>query len=73
MEIEAVEMQGPGAGHFTIGEHDVDSDDDVDSDEDGRGISGGDVQGVGGDDGNNTSGKVYSLADFEPQRHTDLT
>lgn len=65
-------MQGPRAGHFTIGEQDADSDEGVARNEDGPGFGDGDVRGVGADEGDN-SGTVYALANFEPQRNTDLT
>lgn len=65
-------MQGPGAGHFTIGEQDADSDEGVVGGAGGLGFVEGDVRGVGADEGNN-SGAVYALANFEPQRNTDLT
>lgn len=68
IEIGGVELQGPGAGRFTIGE-------DADSDNDSQ--TGHDVHGEEGkiDDGagQRSNGAVYSLAHFEPQRHTDLT
>lgn len=83
VEIEAVEFQGPGAGHFTIGEDDDDDDDDDGGEEASSRGDYGDRLGEGKTDSTSTedsranNGKMYdqgySLADFEPQRHTDLT
>ncbi|CAM9286326.1 unnamed protein product [Hapterophycus canaliculatus] len=66
IEMDTVEFQGPGGGQFTIGD---DADDDEEEHETGpTGRSNeGKIDGQGG------PGRVYSLSDFEPQRHTDLT
>lgn len=63
IEMDTVEFQGPAGGQFTIGD---DGDDDIEEHEaspTGR-------SNEGKIDG---QGAVYSLSDFEPQRHTDLT
>lgn len=65
VEMETVEMQGPGTQHFVIGEEGDDSDDDRDYTEDGNG-DGARVDKAG------KIGKAYVVADFEPQRNSDL-
>lgn len=57
VEMETVEMQGQ---QFVIGDEGDDSDDDRDYTEDGNG------------DGARVH-KAYGVADFEPQRNSDLT
>ena len=59
-QMEGIEMQGPGAGHFVIG-------DDGDESDDERPKGGKDA-----DVGAGKNGNVYSMANFEPQRNTDL-
>lgn len=74
IELEAVEMQGPGTGHFTIGEND---DDDHDDDHDEDTPTRRKVQHAEGkaDDrhGPSARGTAYAMDNFQPQQHTDLT
>ncbi|CBJ28368.1 G-protein coupled receptor [Ectocarpus siliculosus] len=64
IEMDTVEFQGAPGGQFTIGD---DGDDDgVEEEGDELGDREGKVDGQGG------LGTVYSMANFEPQRHTDL-
>lgn len=63
IEMDTVEFQGPGGGQFTIGEND----------EEDEGSGNGQHLGEGKIDGQGGLGAAYSMADFEPQRHTDLT
>lgn len=63
IELDTVEFQGPGGGQFTIGENDEDEEDD----ERPTGLGEGKIDGQG------SLGAAYSMANFEPQRHTDLT
>lgn len=62
IELDTVEFQGPGGGQFTIGD-DEDEEDEASPTELGEGK----IDGQGG------LGAAYSMANFEPQRHTDLT
>lgn len=60
--MDTVEFQGPGGGQFTIGE-DVEDEEEQDDNAHEQRFDEGKVDGQ--------SFGVY--ADFEPQRHTDLT
>lgn len=77
IELEAVEMQGPGTGHFTIGENDDDDDHDEDHDHDDDTPTRRKVQHADSkpDDRHPPSsrGTAYALDNFQPQQHTDLT
>lgn len=61
--MDTVEFQGAPGGHFTIGDDDDDGDE---AEGEELGDREGKVDGQGG------LGTVYSMANFEPQRHTDL-
>ena len=72
VEMATVEMQGQ---HFVIGDEGYDSDDDRDYTEDGNGDR--DYTEDGNGDGAYVDqagkiGKAYVVADFEPQRNSDL-
>lgn len=73
IELEAVEMQGPGTGHFTIGENDDDDDDDNDSRHQDTPTRRKVQQATEGKADDRHGGTVYSLDSFQPQHHTDLT
>lgn len=63
IEMDTVEFQGPGGGQFTIGEDEEDEEDE----ESPTHLGEGKIDGQGG------LGAAYAMANFEPQRHTDLT
>lgn len=74
LEIDGIELQGPGATHFTIG-GDGDSDGESPTNNNGHENHSDDEADRREGDGNGaqqTDGVVYSLASFEPQRHSDI-
>lgn len=64
--MDTVEFQGPGGGQFTI-EDDDDEEDNGNPVDREQHVAERKIDGQGG------LGGAYSVANFEPQRHTDLT